>query len=402
MQPGVDHRRLRDGHHRQAGAAGQFVVGHPVAGEHDRVALDARAVGEHDGLHPAAADDLGDVDAGADRHLSRRRWPGRAARYVWWRASGVVMATVSHPAWRSVSTAEKLTCSAPTTTARRPDRSGGACTKLLQRAGGEHAGRAVAGNQARRAGPLADAGGEHHGVGVEGLDPARGGDLHLRPSQRRDGDAGAQVHARALGACGPGAAAYARAGGARRRRSRMPNPRWAVWRGMPPGLLLAFEHDHPSTPRRRSSMAAASPAGPPPTMTTRVAHDSPIQVAHRAAVGVGREGAHLGRAVEALAPPGERPGAAAQAVEVAGRARARCTASAISSAVTRSQWHTMVPPRRYGRSPASPSGVRRTVRQLVGRRGAASSPAVRSSVSASSASAIDAVRPVDRMPPRHT
>ena len=48
-----------------------------------------------------------------------------------------------------------------------------------------------------------------------------------------------------------------------------PKPWWSQWRGTPPGLRLALEHERPTpTPSRRSSIAAASPAGPPPTIAT--------------------------------------------------------------------------------------------------------------------------------------
>ena len=46
--------------------------------------------------------------------------PARTTLSDWWRGSSVVIPTVRTPAWASVSSAEKLTCSAPTTRARSP------------------------------------------------------------------------------------------------------------------------------------------------------------------------------------------------------------------------------------------------------------------------------------------
>jgi hypothetical protein len=46
--------------------------------------------------------------------------PARKSANVWWRGSSVTMPTVFAPPWASVSRAEKLTCSAPTMSARAP------------------------------------------------------------------------------------------------------------------------------------------------------------------------------------------------------------------------------------------------------------------------------------------
>ncbi len=62
--------------------------------------------------------------------------------------------------------AEKLTCSAPTITARVPTRAPGH-GKLLQGARGEDPGGPIAGNETRRTRPLANSGGEDDGVRVD-------------------------------------------------------------------------------------------------------------------------------------------------------------------------------------------------------------------------------------------
>ena len=170
--PGTDVRKpdvtagaFATGHHRAAGAAGELVVGDPVAGEHDRVALDARAVGELDRLDAPATDDVGDVDAGADRHAAASGGrPAQRRRTSGGGGAGSIIAATSQPRCRSVSTAEKLTCSAPTITARRPTGWWWNALNCCERARGEHASRPVAGDEPRRAWPLAGAGGEHDGA----------------------------------------------------------------------------------------------------------------------------------------------------------------------------------------------------------------------------------------------
>ena len=101
---------------------GQLVVGDPVAGEHDGVAFDPAAVGQHDALDSSSPDDLGDVDAGEHGTRWRVAVASLSTPYDWWRGSGVTIATALQPTWRRVRIAEKLTCSAPTITARVPTR----------------------------------------------------------------------------------------------------------------------------------------------------------------------------------------------------------------------------------------------------------------------------------------
>ena len=50
--------------------------------------------------------------------------------------------------------------------------------------------------------------------------------------------------------------------------SRIPNGGWPQWRGTPPAAGSRSSTSTRPTPRRRSAMAAASPAGPPPTIAT--------------------------------------------------------------------------------------------------------------------------------------
>ena len=103
--------------------AGQFVIGDPVAGHDDRVALD----------HPRAGVDVFHFHgstrsrplirttrlAGEHRHSIRNR-PARETRRTTRTADIRRHPTVLQPASRKVNTADQLTSSAPTITARRP------------------------------------------------------------------------------------------------------------------------------------------------------------------------------------------------------------------------------------------------------------------------------------------
>ena len=64
--------------------------------------------------------------------------PARKSANDWWRGSSVTMPTVRAPPWASVSRDEKLTCSAPTTSARA-DGALLQVDELLERAGRHHA-----------------------------------------------------------------------------------------------------------------------------------------------------------------------------------------------------------------------------------------------------------------------
>ena len=88
------------------------------------------------------------------------------------------------------------------------------------------------------------------------------------------------------------------------------------------------------TPSPRSSIAAANPDGPPPTTTGPSAI---AIVASRSSRG------DLRAAEEPLAAAHQRPGAAAQPVEVDGRDRAPPARASISPRVTRSQKQTIRP-----------------------------------------------------------
>ena len=105
---------------------GQLVVGDPVGGEDHQVArqlagLARVEVGELDRLHPGSPVDGGQPGAGLERRAEaqRARRPG-TRRGTGGAGCSVIIATARAPPWASVSSAEKLTCSAPTTTARRP------------------------------------------------------------------------------------------------------------------------------------------------------------------------------------------------------------------------------------------------------------------------------------------
>ena len=160
-------------------AAGEFVVRDPVAGEDDRVALDdPRVAGveilDLDRLADAPADDPHDAGAGGDRD-PEQRLAGNVERGVGLRrrvlrrhqhgpASGVRAASC---------TADQLTSSAPTTTARVADRAVVQVHDVLQLPGGVDPGRPVAGNQPGRAGTLAGTGGQDDAPGPRrGADPA--------------------------------------------------------------------------------------------------------------------------------------------------------------------------------------------------------------------------------------
>jgi len=124
-QGAVDARRACARIHHEAPLTRQLVIRDPLAGEHHRVARElARRprdeVGHHHRFDPVpSADDL-DPAANEQRHAAAPRRQPRERAVALVPGCSVTMATVAVPARASVSTAEKLTCSAPTTTARRP------------------------------------------------------------------------------------------------------------------------------------------------------------------------------------------------------------------------------------------------------------------------------------------
>ena len=124
-QRGIHGRATRGRVELQAGHHGQLVIGDPVGGEDDGVALDGSRptgveIGQLDLLDARAPVDRGHLRAGPERHPVPQARPRRNAASDACRRSSVVSATVSAPPWASVRIAEKLTCSAPTTSARRP------------------------------------------------------------------------------------------------------------------------------------------------------------------------------------------------------------------------------------------------------------------------------------------
>ena len=232
------------------------------------------------------------------------------------------MATVRQPAWASVRTAEKLTCSAPTTTARRPTARGRATASCWSapvvstpagRSPGTRPGRCGAAPGV----PVASDDGR--GAGHWPLSAARPG----RPGRR----SGRPPTQRRWCRCG-----------SRRRRLRLVDQATRVGRAdedavevaQPEAGVLGVAGDAAGScsrsttttrpaPRRRSSIAALSPAGPPPT--TRTSITAAGATSWRAASSrrwrpTPRRPQHAGGAVEALAAPGQRPRAAAHPVEV--------------------------------------------------------------------------------------
>ena len=167
------------------------------------------------------------------------------------------MPTARAPPCASVSSAEKLTCSAPTTRARRAGRQPLEVDELLKRAGGHHALGTRARHEPRRARAFAAAGGEHHSGGLELLAAPRTGELE-RPAGRpaRDRRLGAQLGARARPrARRSGARSAARTAGApqvaQTEALMLRMARDAAQRG------LALEHEHVG--RHRAAAARARP-----------------------------------------------------------------------------------------------------------------------------------------------
>ena len=168
-QIAIDARPPRRRIHDESAATRQLVVGNPVAGEDHGVARDAvRGAGLHvrdlDGLHATRADDVrhavrgqnrGAMASGAEplvreirlmsRVLGDHRRHGRAG-----------VRQRQHGRETDVLGADNDRAPADGVMVQRHE--------LLQRAGGQHAQRAVAGHQARRARPLATAGGQQDGA----------------------------------------------------------------------------------------------------------------------------------------------------------------------------------------------------------------------------------------------
>ena len=112
-----------------------------------------------------------------------------------------------------------------------------------------------------------------------------------------------------------------------------------------------------------------------------------------------RQAAQFGQAVEPLAAPGERPGPTTQSVEIdrwyRGDARCRDLANGHPLAMANDLTAQLVGPFAGLAERRHPDRVDASLR-------AATSPQSISRAIASSASAIDDVSPVDRIPPRHT
>ena len=175
----------------EACSAGEFVVGDPVAGEDDGVAVDrASGVGvevfDLDGADAALADDAGDAGAGSDGDLQRES-SGDGERGVGL-GRGVC---AGHQDGLAVRFAQ---CDRGGPADQFGADDDGACAggavvqvyEVLQLAGGVDAGGAVAGDEPGGAGSFAGAGGEDDRAGVMLLAPVGAGDLdgaRRRPSR---------------------------------------------------------------------------------------------------------------------------------------------------------------------------------------------------------------------------
>ena len=181
--------------------------------------------------------------------------------------------------------AEKLTCSAPTTSARPGSRCPARYTRrcsspVVITPGGRSPGtrRAVRGRSRQ---PVASSTARAATVSipaelvsatlhwsVPGAPPPGGDPPPGVPSQPVT-----VVPSRMSAPAAAAASAYRRAyagPASTRRRSRAPNPVCWLCRGMPPAASSRSATSTAPAPSRRSSTAAASPAGPAPTMSTSV------------------------------------------------------------------------------------------------------------------------------------
>ena len=121
----VDHRAARPGVELAPGHRRKLVVGDPVSGEDHQVAFDrpgpARVeVGELNLLDPLGAANCADRRPGPHRSAVANRRSDSKAASDWCLANSVTSPATEAPACARVVIAEKLTCSAPTITARRP------------------------------------------------------------------------------------------------------------------------------------------------------------------------------------------------------------------------------------------------------------------------------------------
>ena len=112
------------------------------------------------------------VHSGARQRIAA---PARKSASDWCRGSSVVMPTARAPPWASVSSAEKLTCSAPDDERPLADPPPVQVDELLERSGGHDALGPGARHEPRGARPLAAAGGEDRRVGSQRLPSPRPG-----------------------------------------------------------------------------------------------------------------------------------------------------------------------------------------------------------------------------------
>ena len=270
----------------EPGRSGQFVVGDPVAGEDDGVAGHGapptgrrcarprpprhllrrllhrrlRAVRSH--ARPGWTWPAPFGPAAARPATARRRTPRWDARWS--------SARCGNPASRRVSTADQLTSSAPTTTARRPGPPSHvvarwtrfcSCPVVYTPCGRSPGTRRAARGRSRapvaRTTARAVTSSRPCGV-VTRAAPAGVQDVTMA-SVRTTAPADAAAAASRRAYAGPLST---------RCRSRRPYPRWSLWRGIPPASDSRSSTRTVPAPARLSTMAAVKPAGPAPTIST--------------------------------------------------------------------------------------------------------------------------------------
>ena len=168
-----------------AGHRRKFVVGDPVSAEDHQVAFDVPPGARFElcELHrlPPPSRRRGSRSAGCATRPGNPvpdRGAGAETRREWCFGARVTRPATEAPACASVATAEKLTCSAPTITARRPTLCPPQVNELLQRTrSSSRRSGSDPGDEPRRAGAFAAARRQHHCGRLELPAPLRPGQL---------------------------------------------------------------------------------------------------------------------------------------------------------------------------------------------------------------------------------
>jgi hypothetical protein len=419
-QGGVDGRSSGQGIELDARQDGELLVRDPVRGEDDEIAFEVSClttieIPQFDCLHPPSAADRGNGGAGVERHAVADRgaepeWSERLMTRLVGDHRDRLRTAVREGQQRGE--ADVLGADYDGTPARTLPVQ---VDKLLQGARGHHALWSRARDEPGRSGALPATTGQDDRSRIEGIAPARRGHGKRAVMPARRLRLGADLGAgrgrsirepRGIGRSGHRAAQIAD-----------PEALMPGMTGDPAGLGLAIEDNHP-TGTRATDASRRSEAGRATADDGDVA-DLPPQVLARhgvtpmiSAALPSVSSARIEVRWAAQKNPWQRPISAL----VRRRRPSRSTggtvlfaASRISPRLTLSQKHTTRPYSgsaaiasacAYGRGPASPMfGIR-----ILGRpsgRSRRTSPDRPSSLRRCSAIAIDAVKPVDRIPPAH-